>query len=81
MTDDNAQRDYDALRQNVIINASNAGVTAVYDVVQDRLRLSASTTGPTTIGLEDKTGNFLAATGAIVAATPAPKAETRRFQA
>lgn len=47
------------------INASNAGVTAFYDPVQDRLRLSANETGARTIALADVTGNFLAATGVL----------------
>ena len=45
------------------INASTAGVSAFYDPVQDRLRLSASQTGARTMTLEDTQGNFLAATG------------------
>ncbi len=47
------------------INASSAGVTATYDPVQDRLRLTATQTGARTIGLADVTGNFLAATGLL----------------
>ncbi|MCC7105459.1 MAG: flagellar filament capping protein FliD, partial [Chloroflexi bacterium] len=47
------------------INASNAGVSAFYDVVQDRVRLAASQTGGRTITLSDTTGNFLAATGLV----------------
>lgn len=49
------------------INASNAGATAFYDPVQDRLRLSAGQTGARTITLADTTGNFLAATGVLSA--------------
>ena len=45
------------------INASTAGVSAFYDPVQDRLRLSASQTGARTMTLQDTQGNFLAATG------------------
>jgi flagellar hook-associated protein 2 len=45
------------------INASTAGVSAFYDPVQDRLRLSASQTGARTMTIEDTQGNFLAATG------------------
>lgn len=47
------------------INASSAGVTAFYDPVQDRLRLTASQTGARTMTLEDTQGNFLAATGLL----------------
>lgn len=47
------------------INASTAGVTAFYDPVQDRLRLSSSQTGARTITLEESQGNFLAATGVL----------------
>lgn len=47
------------------INASNAGLTAFYDPVQDRLRLAAAATGARTIALADVTGNFLAATGLL----------------
>lgn len=47
------------------INASTAGVSAFYDPVQDRLRLSASQTGARTMTLEDTQGNFLAATGVL----------------
>lgn len=51
--------------QNVIdrINSSTAGVTASYDPVNDRLTLTNKATGDLGIGLEDVTGNFLAATG------------------
>lgn len=51
--------------KNVIdrINASAAGVTASYDPVNDRLSLTNKSTGDLGIGLEDVTGNFLAATG------------------
>jgi len=47
------------------INASSAGVAAFYDPVQDRLRLTASQTGASTMTLEDTQGNFLAATGVL----------------
>jgi len=51
--------------QNVIdrINSSSAGVTASYDPVNDRLSLTSKVTGDLGIGLEEVTGNFLAATG------------------
>lgn len=51
--------------KNVIdrINASTAGVTASYDPVNDRLSMSNKVTGDLGIGLEDVSGNFLAATG------------------
>lgn len=51
--------------QNMIdrINSSTAGVTASYDPVNDRLTLTNKATGDLGIGLEDVTGNFLAATG------------------
>jgi flagellar hook-associated protein 2 len=51
--------------KNVIdrINASPAGVTASYDPVNDRLSLANKVTGDLGIGLEDVSGNFLAATG------------------
>lgn len=47
------------------INSSSAGVSAFYDPVQDRMRLSASQTGARTMTLEDTQGNFLAATGVL----------------
>jgi flagellar hook-associated protein 2 len=47
------------------INASTSGVSAFYDPVQDRLRLSASQTGARTMTLEDTQGNFLGATGLL----------------
>jgi flagellar hook-associated protein 2 len=47
------------------INSSTAGVTAFYDSVQDRIRLSAAQTGARTISLQDTQGNFLAATGLL----------------
>jgi flagellar hook-associated protein 2 len=47
------------------INASTAGVTAAYDAVQDRLRISALQTGAQSISLQDVTGNLLAATGVL----------------
>jgi flagellar hook-associated protein 2 len=51
--------------KNIIdrINSSAAGVTASYDPVNDRLSLTNKSTGDLGIGLEDVTGNFLAATG------------------
>lgn len=56
---------------NVIskINASGAGVTANFDVLTDRLVLTANATGSTAVTLADVSGNFLAATG-VLAATP-----------
>jgi flagellar hook-associated protein 2 len=50
---------------NVIdrINSSAAGVTASYDALTDRMVLTNRTTGDLGIGLQDVTGNFLAATG------------------
>ena len=45
------------------INNSDAGVTASYDPVNDRFQLTNKTTGDVGVGLEDVTGNFLAATG------------------
>jgi flagellar hook-associated protein 2 len=45
------------------INESAAGVSASYDSVNDRFVLTNKTTGDVGIGLEDVTGNFLAATG------------------
>ncbi|MFN0073316.1 MAG: flagellar filament capping protein FliD [Chloroflexota bacterium] len=47
------------------INSSTSGVTAFYDSVQDRIRLSAAQTGARTVSLADTQGNFLAATGLI----------------
>ena len=44
------------------INASSAGVTAFYDPVQDKIRLTAGQTGARAITMSDTTGNFLAAT-------------------
>ena len=49
------------------INASTAGVVAAYDTVQDKLVLTAKSTGAETIGLQDTTGNFLVATGVLSA--------------
>lgn len=50
---------------NVItrINNSNAGVTATYDQVNDRLVLTNKDTGDVGISVQDVTGNFAAATG------------------
>ncbi|MFM1942530.1 MAG: hypothetical protein RI897_1512 [Verrucomicrobiota bacterium] len=45
------------------INDSAAGVQASYDTLNDRLVLTNRVTGDLGIGLEDVTGNFLAATG------------------
>jgi len=50
----------DVLRR---INESNAGVTASYDTVNDRISLTNKATGDLGLALEDVTGNFLAATG------------------
>lgn len=44
------------------INASGAGVVASYNSIEDRIVLTNKTTGNAAIGLEDVTGNFLAAT-------------------
>lgn len=51
--------------QNVVdrINSSAAGVTADYDVVNNKFSLTNSTTGDVGISVADVTGNFLAATG------------------
>ena len=49
------------------INASGAGVTAVYDTIADKLRLTSESTGSQLITLSDTTGNFLAATGVLSA--------------
>lgn len=45
------------------INNSTAGVTASYDVVNNRFALANKTTGDVGIALSDVTGNFLSATG------------------
>ena len=45
------------------INSSNAGVTASYDSVNDRMLLTNDTEGDLGVALEDVTGNFLQATG------------------
>lgn len=45
------------------INESAAGVSASYDSVNDRFVLTNKITGDVGIGLEDVTGNFLAASG------------------
>lgn len=45
------------------INDSKAGVSASYDSVNDRFVLTNKETGDIGLGLEDVTGNFLAATG------------------
>lgn len=45
------------------INDSAAGVSAAYDTVNDRFVLSNKITGDIGLGMEDVTGNFLAATG------------------
>lgn len=50
------------------INASNAGVTAAYDALLDRVTLSARATGAALISLADVQGNFLTATGLAGAA-------------
>jgi flagellar hook-associated protein 2 len=49
------------------INASGANVTASYDAIEDKLRLSSNATGAISIALADTTGNFLAATGLLAA--------------
>ena len=45
------------------INDSAAGVTASFDTVNDRFVLANKVTGDIGVGLEDVSGNFLAATG------------------
>ncbi|MBC8096271.1 MAG: flagellar filament capping protein FliD [Akkermansiaceae bacterium] len=45
------------------INNSAAGVTAVYDSVNDGFVLTSKATGDMGVAMEDVTGNFLAATG------------------
>ncbi len=45
------------------INDSTAGVTASYDLVNDRFSLTSKVTGDIGIALEDVKGNFLAAIG------------------
>ena len=54
---------------NVItrINQSSAAVTATYDVQTDQLIITSDTTGSIATGLEDVTGNFLAALGVLSA--------------
>lgn len=47
------------------INASDAGVTASYDSVNNRFRLTNNETGDNGIAMEDVSGNFLAATGLL----------------
>jgi flagellar hook-associated protein 2 len=47
------------------INSSTAGVVASYDSVNDRFSLTNKSTGSVGIALEDKTGNFLKATGLL----------------
>ncbi len=51
--------------QNVVdrINGSAAGVSAAYDIANNRFVLTNKSTGDTGIALSDVTGNFLAATG------------------
>ena len=44
------------------INSSAAGVVASYNSIEDKIVLTNKTTGNGAIGLEDVTGNFLAAT-------------------
>lgn len=44
------------------INASNAGVTANYNTINDRITLTSRTTGTGGITVEDVSGNFLQAT-------------------
>lgn len=47
------------------INSSTAGVVASYDSVNDRFSLTNKSTGSIGVALEDKTGNFLKATGLL----------------
>ena len=49
------------------INTSGAGVTAVYDNINDKLQITADATGSKLVTLSDTTGNFLAATGVLSA--------------
>jgi len=49
------------------INSSGAGVVASYDSVLDKLVLTSKTTGSMSTGLQDVTGNFLAAVGVLSA--------------
>ncbi len=61
---------YDASSDSVAdvisrINASDAGVTASYDSVNNRFRLTNNETGDNGIAMEDVSGNFLAATGLL----------------
>lgn len=50
------------------INSSAAGVTAGYDPFADSLTLTNNQTGAVTVGVQDVTGNFLAAMGLVGAA-------------
>lgn len=45
------------------VNSSTAGVTASYDPFADSLTLANNQTGTVTVGIQDVTGNFLAAMG------------------
>ncbi len=47
------------------INSSSAGVVASYNSIEDKIVLTNKTTGNAAIGLEDVTGNFLAATNLL----------------
>jgi flagellar hook-associated protein 2 len=47
------------------INSSAAGVSASYDVTNNRFMLANKTTGDVGIALQDTSGNFLAATGLL----------------
>lgn len=53
--------------QNVLdrISSSAAGVTASYDVINDRVQLINKTTGDVGVSLSDVSGNFLQATGLL----------------
>lgn len=53
--------------QNVLdrISTSAAGVTASYDVINDRVVLTNKTTGDVGVSLSDVSGNFLQATGLL----------------
>jgi flagellar hook-associated protein 2 len=55
------------------INSSGAGVTASYDVVNNKFSLVNNKTGNVGISLADTTGNFLAATGLAGGALTAGK--------
>ncbi len=47
------------------INTSGAGVTAAYDPIADKVRLTSNRTGSALISMTDNVGNFLAAIGVL----------------